>query len=169
MKLTSALLASLALAACTDGSTDQAAGDLATQQFDVGTGKGDDATATSKDARVLACVLEYEAFAPAFATRPAASFETTFGEVENRTGSATDGRYTLVARTNKTPPYNLSFIVQIVDVARNGGISYIVLPRPHVGGAFLFELGADIAPVTFPDTGAQAFDNLRAYCSIRNP
>jgi hypothetical protein len=67
------------------------------------------------------------------------------------------------------PPYNLSFIAQIVDESRKGGISYIVLPRPHVGGAFLFELGADIPPVSFPNEGPQQYDNLRACCSIRMP
>jgi hypothetical protein len=162
----------LACSACTDA-TDRdtgPAGDIASQpQFDTGSGKTDDATTHSTDARVLTCVLEYEAFTPSFAARPAATFSTTFGDVENTGAKAGDGAYTLSAHTNKHPPYNLSFVLQIVDEARKGGISYIVLPRPHVGGAFLFELGADIAPVSFPDTGEQMFDNLRAYCSIRNP
>ncbi len=157
-------------AASTDGSGDAEIDGNAAQQLAVSDGKEDSASPTlSKDRRILNCHLEYEAFTPAFAVRPAANFETTFGKVENEGASASDGAYKLVVRTNPRPSYNLSFIIQIVDESRNAGISYIVLPRPHVGGAFLFELGADIPPVTFPDEGAQSYDNLRAYCSIRMP
>jgi hypothetical protein len=161
---------SLVFAACAstqpeDANTD---GD-APQQLTPNGGKGDGATTVSKDPRIVNCHLEYEAFTPSFAIRPAAQLETTFGEIENNGITASDSKYTLSVHTNPHPPYNLSFIAQIVDESRGAGISYIVLPRPHVGGAFLFELGAEIPPATFADTGEQAFDNLRAYCSIRLP
>ena len=47
-------------------------------------------------------------------------------------------------------------------------LAYNVMPRPHVGGAYLFEIGAKIPPVTFPNE-TTPFDFLRAYCSIRMP
>jgi hypothetical protein len=170
-KLTLTLLvASIGFAGCADagdGDTGNAKIAGAPQQLEVQAGKIDGTAAKSTDLRLLNCQLEYEAFAPAFAVKPAASFEVTFGEVENQGARASDGAFTLVASTNPHPPYNLSFVVQIVDEARKGSISYVVLPRPHVGGEFLFELGADIPPVTFPD--GTTFDNLRGYCSIRNP
>ena len=164
-------LASLGLAGCADaGDTDNGAAKIggAPQQADVEVGKLDGSTtAKSTDPRLLNCQLEYEAFAPAFAVRTASSVETTFGKVENEGVSASDGAFGLVVQTNPNPPYNLSFIAQINDESRNAGLSYIVLPRPHVGGEFLFELGANIAPVTAAD--GTVFDHLRAYCSIRMP
>jgi hypothetical protein len=167
------LVTSLTLAACADGAGEPGeaeTGGNASQQLETGSGgKGDGATALSKDTRILNCQLEYEAFDPAFAVRHAAELETSFGTIENEGAKAGDGAYTLRVRTNPKPPYNLSFIIQIIDESRHGAISYIVLPRPHVGGAFLFELGADIPPATFPAEGTQSYDNLRAYCSIRMP
>jgi hypothetical protein len=163
-------LTSLLFAACADGTAGDDAvtdGD-ADQQLAPAGGKGDGAT-PSKDSRIVNCHLEYEAFTPAFAIRPAAQIERTFGEIENTGIVASDGAFSLRVHTNPHPPYNLSFIAQIVDDAKSAGLSYIVLPRPHVGGAFLFELGASIPPVSFADTGEIAFDNLRAYCSIRMP
>ena len=168
------LLSSLTLAGCAAGDESGDTGEAETegnapQQLDLGAGKGDGATrALSKDTRLLNCHLEYEAFSPSFTIRPAASFETTFGKVENEGAFASDGAFQLAVTTNPRPPYNLSFIAQIVDEQR-GGLSYIVLPRPHVGGEFLFELGARISPVSFPAEGTQQYDNLRAYCSIRMP
>jgi len=164
------LVASIGFAGCADavdGDTGNAKIAGAPQQLEVQAGTIDGTAAKSTDPRLLNCQLEYEAFSPAFAVKPAANFDTTFGQVENEGVKASDGAFTLAVHTNPHPPYNLSFIVQIIDEARHGAISYIVLPRPHVGGQFLFELGADIPPVTFPD-GA-TFDNLRAYCSIRMP
>ncbi len=170
---TTLLLTSITLAGCAGGAGDAGDAELdgnAAQQLDLGGGKEDSASRPpSKDPRLLNCHLEYEAFTPGFAVRPAASFETTFGKVENEGVSASDGAYTLVVTTNPRPPYNLSFIIQIIDESKQAGISYIVLPRPHVGGAFLFELGAEIPATTFPDEGPQAFDHMRAYCSIRMP
>lgn len=139
--------------------------DGAPQQAQVG--KLDGTTAKSTDPRLLNCQLEYEAFAPVFAARTAGSFETTFGAVENNGAFASDGAFRLDVVTNKTPPYNLSFIIEISDETTHKGLSYVVLPRPHVGGAFLFELGATIAPVTLAD--GTSYDHLRAYCSIRMP
>lgn len=162
-------LGSLGLAGCADaGDTDNGAAKLggAPQQVEVGKLDGS-TTAKSTDPRLLNCQLEYEAFAPAFAVKTASSVETTFGNVENDGVSASDGAFGLVVQTNPNPPYNLSFIAQINDESRNVGLSYIVLPRPHVGGEFLFELGANIAPVTAAD--GTVFDHLRAYCSIRMP
>jgi len=165
----SLLVASSMLAGCADA-VDQDTGRAETQgagaQLDLQSGKLDGAATVSTDARMVNCHLEYEAFSPTFAVRTAGTFDTTFGQIENASASATDGAYRLVVSTNPTPPYNLSFIAQIVD-AKGAGLSYIVLPRPHVGGAFLFELGAGIAPVTLAD--GTSYDHLRAYCSIRMP
>lgn len=169
----SLLFSSLTLIGCAAGGGDESteSGDAVTANAPQQISQADkaDAPKLSTDTRILNCQLEYEAFAPAFAVRPAASFETTFAKVENEGVKAGDGGFTLSVHTNPHPPYNLSFIAQIVDESRKGGISYIVLPRPHVGGAFLFELGADIPPVSFPAEGPQQYDNLRAYCSIRMP
>jgi hypothetical protein len=170
-KLSLALLVgSLGFAGCADAvDTDTGAAkiDGAPQQLDVQVGKLDAPAANSTDPRLLNCQLEYEAFAPSFAAKTAASLETTFGNVENNGISASDGTYRLIVETNPNPPYNLSFIANIFDDVRNAGLSYIVLPRPHVGGAFLFELGASIPSVTLSD--GTAYDHLRAYCSIRMP
>lgn len=136
------------------------------QQLETGTLAGT-TTAKSTDPRLLNCQLEYEAFSPTFAVKTATSFENTFGQVENTGVSVNDGAFGLAVSTNPQPPYNLSFIIQIFDVAKNAELSYVVLPRPHVGGAFLFELGASIPSVMLSD--GQAYDHLRAYCSIRMP
>ncbi len=122
---------------------------------------------TSTDPRLLNCQLEYEVFQPTFVVKTAASLETTFGDVENTGAQAADGTYQLSVSTNPNPPANLSFTVQIVDQSKGAEIAYTVLPRPIVGGAFLFELGAPIAAVTGAD--GTTFDHVRAYCSIRNP
>jgi hypothetical protein len=166
----SLLVASLGFVGCADaGDEDTGNAKLggAPQQIEVEAGKLPGTAAKSTDPRVLNCQLEYEAFSPAFAVKTAASLETTFGQVENEGITASDGAFTLAIQTNPKPPYNLSFIAQIVDESRQAGISYIVLPRPHVGGEFLFELGAGIPKVTLAD--GQTYENLRAYCSIRNP
>ncbi|HEY6176528.1 MAG TPA: hypothetical protein VIX73_18860 [Kofleriaceae bacterium] len=168
-KLSLTLLTTLAFAACADaGNPDGGSAQIggAPQQVETGTLPGA-ATAKSTDARLLNCQLEYESFAPAFVARTAASFETTFGNVENQGASASDGSYSLVVSTNPKPPYNLSFIIQIFDDLRGTELSYVVLPRPHVGGAFLFEIGAGIPAVTASD--GTVFDHMRAYCSIRMP
>jgi hypothetical protein len=166
-KLSLTLLTTLAFAACADaGNPDGGSAQIggAPQQVETGTLPG---TAKSTDARLLNCQLEYESFAPTFTVKTAASFETTFGQVENQGASASDSAYSLVVSTNPRPPYNLSFIIQIFDEARGAELSYVVLPRPHVGGAFLFEIGAAIPAVTQPD--GTVFDHMRAYCSIRMP
>jgi hypothetical protein len=163
------LVASLGLIGCADAvDADHAGAQVggAPQQVETGTLAGT-TTAKSTDSRLLNCQLEYEAFDPTFAVKTATSFENTFGQVENTGVSVNDGAFGLVVSTNPNPPYNLSFIIQIFDVAKNAELSYIVLPRPHVGGAFLFELGAGIPSVTLSD--GQAYDHLRAYCSIRMP
>jgi hypothetical protein len=164
----SLLIGSLGFAGCANA-TDPDPGEAeiggAPKQLEVG--KADDiATAKSTDARLLNCQLEYEAFKPTFAVRTAASFEATFGQVENTGAFASDASYQLAVTTNPNPPYNLSFIIDIFDLVKGAEVSYVVLPRPHVGGAFLFELGGVIAPVTFDAT---TYDHLRAYCSIRVP
>jgi hypothetical protein len=166
-KLSLILLAPLAITACADaanpdGGSAQIGG--APQQVETGTLPG---AAKSTDTRLLNCHLEYESFAPSFTVKTAGTFETTFGQVENQGASASDGAYSLVVSTNPKPPYNLSFIIQIFDDARGTELSYVVLPRPHVGGAFLFEIGAGIPAVTQPD--GTVFDHMRAYCSIRMP
>ena len=167
-KLSLTLFVALGIAGCADaGNPDGGSAQIggAPQQVETGTIGG--AAVKSTDARLLNCQLEYEAFAPAFVARTAASFESTFGQVENQGASASDGAYSVVASTNPTPPYNLSFIVEIFNDTSNAELTYVVLPRPHVGGAFLFEIGAGIPAVTQPD--GTVFDHMRAYCSIRNP
>lgn len=170
---TVSIIASLALAACTTSPSDEDSGAAVTdgnaeQQAPSGHGKSDGA-GTSTDPRLVNCHLEYQSSAPTWATREAGTFEVTFGKIENEYGAASDNAYTLLVSTNPTPPYNLSFYAGIWDARTNKQLSYVVLPRPHVGGAFLFELGAQIPAVTFPETGDQAFDAMRAYCSIRMP
>jgi hypothetical protein len=167
---TLSILASLVLAACTtspaDDDTGPAVTDGADQQLSSSHGKSDGA-GTSTDPRLVNCHLEYQSSAPTWATRPAGTFDVTFGKIENEGAWAGDGAFALSVTTNPTPPYNLSLQVGIWEAATSKQLSYIVLPRPHVGGAFLFELGAQIPAVTFPETGDQAFDTMRAYCSIR--
>jgi hypothetical protein len=163
------LVASLGFTGCANaGDADSGSAEIggATKQLESGT-LGGATAAKSTDPRLLNCQLEYETFAPAFAAKTATSFETTFGAVENTGASATDGAFGVVVSTNPNPPYNLSFIIQIVDAVKNTELSYIVLPRPHVGGAFLFELGAGIPAVTLSD--GNTYDHLRTYCSIRMP
>ncbi|TMQ07260.1 MAG: hypothetical protein E6J90_22610 [Deltaproteobacteria bacterium] len=170
-KLSLALVASLGLGGlvgCADAvDADHAGAEVggAPQQLEAGTLAGTPAKST--DPRLLNCQLEYEAFSPTFAARTATSFENTFGQVENAGVSVNDGAFGLVVSTNPNPPFNLSFIIQIFDAVKNAELSYIVLPRPHVGGAFLFELGAGIPSVTLSD--GKVYDHLRAYCSIRMP
>ena len=170
-KLSLTLLApALALLGCADATNpDEGSAQIggAPQQVETGTLPGTTSTAKSTDPRLLNCQLEYESFAPTFTVKTAGMFETTFGQVENQGASASDGAYSLVVSTNPKPPYNLSFIIQIFDDARGTELSYVVLPRPHVGGAFLFEIGAGIPAVTQPD--GTVFDHMRAYCSIRMP
>src|SRR5262245_34155254 len=167
---TSIAIAMVGLAACatTPSDGDAAIDGDAPQQLSQGGGKGDGA-ALSKDPRLVNCHLEYEAFMPIFASRTAGDVENTFGEVENNGIVAGDTNFMVRISTNPKPPANLSFIAQISSTTnRDFPLSYIVLPRPHVGGAFLFELGTPIPTVTFPDTG-ESFNFLRAYCSIRMP
>lgn len=162
------LVTSLGFAGCA-GAADSEGGAAeiggAPQQLEAGKLAG--TVTRSTDTRILNCQLEYEAFKPAFAVKTAGSFETTFGHVENEGALVSDGAYQLVVSTNPNPPYNLSFIAQIFDQAKGTEIAYTVLPRPHVGGAFLFEIGAGIPAVTGAD--GTSFDHMRAYCSIRVP
>ena len=131
-------------------------------------GKGDGPS--SNDKRILNCQLEYESFAP-FATQTIASVDKAIGKIVAGDTLATDGTYALSVAINPHPAYNLAFSVQLSAVASGETVSYAVLPAPHVGGAYLFELGGHIPAVTLPvDGGAtQPFDFLRTYCSIRNP
>jgi hypothetical protein len=172
LKISFVTITCFAAAACTN--TEETGDDAVTsagaeQQLSTSGGKGDDATAKSTDPRLVNCQLEYQAITPTFTTRTAGAFDQTFGSIENTFGVASDAAYSLQVSTNKHAPYNLSFIAQIFDVKTSKQLAYIVLPRPHVGGAFLFELGAQIPATTFEDTGAASFDTLRAYCSIRMP
>jgi hypothetical protein len=162
------MFAALGFSGCADA-VDPGSAEVngAPQQFDLQTGT---LAAKSTDARLLNCHLEYETFSPTFIAAPAAFFETTFGQVENMgdTGfSASDGTFAITVGVNQHPKHNLAFTAQIDDVNTSANLSYIILPRPHVGGEFLFELGAGIAPVTLAD--GNSYDHLRAYCSIRNP
>ena len=157
-------------AACTDDATGggpaETSGNAEQQLSQAGKGDGP----SSNDKRLLNCQLEYESFSP-FATVPIGSFDQTIGKVVSEGVTASDGTYQLGVSINPAPAYNLSFNVQLSTVATGEIESYVVLPSPHVGGAYLFELGAHIPAVTLPVDGGgmQAFDYLRAYCSIRNP
>jgi hypothetical protein len=163
--LATVALASLTAAACTveptDTGTAQVSGDAEQQLSQSAKADGP----SSSDKRILNCQLEYESFTP-FATQPIDSFDKTIGQIVSGGVTATDGTYQLGISINPAPAYNLSFNVQLSTVATGEIESYVVLPSPHVGGAYLFELGTHIPAVT---AGGGTFDYLRAYCSIRNP
>jgi hypothetical protein len=169
-----ALISSIVIAlstGCTDTSQQGAAVTTgnAPQQLQHGSGKGDGPTST--DPRILNCQLEYESFAPTFASQLAGSFDDTFAKVVNDGLKAADDKFRLDVVTNPMPPFNLSFIAQLSDATTQEAIAYVVLPAPEVGDAFLFELGGKIPAVTLPvdGGGTQDFGFLRSYCSIRNP
>ena len=144
-----ALLCPILLVACTDAA--ESSSDLDT----------DSATAGS---RHFVCNLEYESFAPSFATMPAASFDEK-QSVVNKTGAfAGDANYSVTISMNSAAPFNLVFNVFILD-ATGATVAYSVLPTPHTGGDYLFELGSKIAPIT-PDGATQSYDFMRAYCSL---
>jgi len=171
----SIVLVSLLFAACTTASGDDPANTdgNAPQQVitEKGGGKGDGAGSAAKvpaDPRLLNCQFEYERFSPEWATHPLGTFETAFDKVETGFQWAFDPNYTLGVVNNMSPAYNLSLNVNIWDAKTNKLLGYVVLPRPHVGGAYLFELGVAIPSIDMAD-GTGSFDNLRAYCSIRNP
>jgi len=138
----------LSVVACTD----------AAESNDLDT---DSATAGS---RHFVCNLEYETFAPSFATMPAASFDEKQSVVNKTGASAGDANYSVAIAMNSAAPFNLVFNVFIQD-ATGATVAYNVLPTPHTGGDYLFELGSKIDPIT-PDGATQSFDFMRAYCSL---
>jgi hypothetical protein len=124
-----------------------------------------DSDAVSGPTRHLNCQLEYETFSPAFASFSAASFDTKYTVVKKSGASATDGAFTLAYSVNPTPPSNLSDSLVISNATTGGTIAYLVVPSPHLGGDFLYELGGKIDPVT-PTGATQAFDFMRGYCAL---
>jgi hypothetical protein len=119
--------------------------------------------------RHLQCVLEYARYSPDFKTSYAGSFDELMSTVKANGATASDGKFAFQVRVNPDPPYNLPFIVSIRDLTADQNIAYSVLPAPRLGGAFLFELGARIAPVTLPVpalTTDEQFDFMRSYCSL---
>jgi hypothetical protein len=124
-----------------------------------------DDSAINGATRHLVCNLDYETFSPAFADQPAATFDTKYTVVKKDGASATDGAFTLSVGVNPSPPFNLSDTATISNATTGATVAYVVLPSPHLGGDFLFEVGGKIDPVT-PAGAAQPFDFMRAYCSL---
>ena len=84
--------------------------------------------------------------------------------VVGTTGVATSNpTLELYAQVNPSPPNNLSFEVGVIRVSTGKTLSYVVLPPPSTGGAFLFEIGAQITTVTIDSI---AYDHIRTYCSL---
>ena len=132
------------------------------------TGADDESTddsALTGPTRHLACTLQYETFSPTFATQLAATFDEKYTVVKKSGASATDGAFTLSAIHNATPPFNLVDTMVITNAQTGGTVAYVVLPSPHLGGDFLFELGGKIDPVT-PAGSTVAFDFMRGFCSL---
>ena len=125
-----------------------------------------DDSAITGPTRHLMCNLDYETFSPTFADQPAASFDTKYTVVKKQGAEATDGAFTLSVGVNPTPPFNLSDSVFITNAQTGATVAYVVLPSPHLGGQFLFELGGKIDPVT-PAGATQAFDFMRGYCALQ--
>jgi hypothetical protein len=111
----------------------------------------------------LNCNVEYERFTPTFLTLPQVSFSQPLSVVASQGVSTSNPTLQLYAVVNPTPPFNLSFEVGVIRVSTGKTLSYLVLPPPSVGGAFLFENGAQITTVTI---GGIAYDHLRTYCSL---
>jgi len=111
----------------------------------------------------LNCNLEYERFSPTFSTLPQVSFSQPMSTVGTTGVSASNATFQLYAAVNPTPPYNLSFEVGVIRISTGKSLSYVVLPPPSTGGAFLFETGAQITTVTI---GGIAYDHIRTYCSL---
>jgi hypothetical protein len=111
----------------------------------------------------LSCNLEYERFTPTFLTLPQGSFSQPMSVVASTGVSTSNGTLLLYAGVNPTPPFNLSFEVGVIRVSTGKTLSYVVLPPPTAGGAFLFENGAQITTVTI---GGILYDHIRTYCSL---
>jgi hypothetical protein len=128
----------------------------------------DDGNAALTASRTLACTLEYETFAPTYASGYAGDFSLPFSTVKTSGATAGDSGFAFKVSVNPKPAYNLSFNATLSD-ASGEDIAYTVLPSPRTGGAYLFELGGRIAPVsrTGDDGIVHAFDHLRAYCSYK--
>lgn len=111
----------------------------------------------------LSCNLEYERFTPTFLTLPQVSFSQPMSVVAAQGFSTSNATLQLYAVVNPTPPFNLSFEVGTIRVSTGKTLSYLVIPPPSAGGAFLFENGAQITTVTI---GGIAYDHIRTYCSL---
>jgi hypothetical protein len=155
--LASLLLAATTAACVADGASTEPTGTESVEAAEL----------TTLQQERLRCNLEYARYSPSFGVHQAAAFDQPMTTVTQSGATASDGRYSFVARINPTPPYNLSFQVSIREVATGKNVAYSVLPPPTLGGAYLFEMGARIAPVSIlTPTGYQQFDNLRSYCSL---
>lgn len=111
----------------------------------------------------LNCNLEYERFTPTFMVLPQVSFSQPMSTVGTTGVTASNATFQLYGTVNPTPPVNLSFEVGVNRVSTGKTLSYVVLPPPSIGGAFLFEVGAQITTVTI---GGIAYDHIRTYCSL---
>ena len=110
----------------------------------------------------LNCHLEYERFSP-FAALPVTSFSTPMSTLASQAVTSSDGSLLLYAVVNPNPPANLSFEVGVDRVSSGLNLSYTVLPTPALGGAWLFETGTQITPVTI---NSVTYNYVRAYCSL---
>ncbi len=170
MKSLLSLFTSLLLAATTTACI----ADASTQATDAESSEESDLAGSR---RRLTCNLEYARYSPDFRVVLAASFDELMSKVNTEGATASDGRFAFESRVNPTPPYNLAFQVSIRDLATGKNVSYSVLPKPRLGGDFLFELGARIEPITIPTAGVTAvvttteeqFDFVRSYCSLYLP
>lgn len=117
--------------------------------------------AKSTEARLLDCQLAYESFSPSFASRTAATLTSTFGQLDHGVAMS-DGAFTLVVSTSAGAPYGLPLAAQIFDDRSNIELSY---DAPARGDAYVFDLGARIAPV---ELDGVVFDHLRAHCSTHS-
>lgn len=110
----------------------------------------------------LSCHLEYERFSP-FGFLSVTSFSTPMSTVGSQGVTSSDGSLLLYAVVNPNPPANLSFEVGVDQVSSGVNLSYTVLPPPALGGAWLFETGTQITPVTI---NGVTYNYVRAYCSL---
>jgi hypothetical protein len=110
----------------------------------------------------LGCHLEYERFSP-FAALAVTSFSQPMATLGSQSVTSSDGSLLLYAAVNPNPPANLSFEVGVDRVSSGLNLSYTVLPTPALGGAWLFETGTQITPVTI---NGVTYNYVRAYCSL---
>lgn len=160
--------AALALGACAEGAQGgetEEAGAMSLASIEHAPGENRPAAAVGATAvtGTLNCNLEYEAFSPAFVTRPLVSFSQPMSVVATQGVAVSNGTYQLYAQVNPTPATNLSFNIGVYRMSTGKDIGYLVLPPQAPIAGYLFEQGIRITTVT---VGGVAYDHLRVYCSM---